>query len=182
MKKYKPLFEVSNSLIICDVQPHDMGKGINWDEYKFANFVNNYNKILVLFNGDEYGWESQSDMEYAYEEWGIDLGSCTFYDKGYAWFRGLMDSGYDLEELVTYMLQHNIRDSRDIEEDTLLELLDTDEIPPDSIYIPEVADEIIKWNKSDICGGGRNECLAEIKILMDAKNIRYKEISKWIYG
>lgn len=176
------LVESKSSLIICDVQPHDMGKYIHWDEYKFAEFVNKYRKVLVLFNGDEFGWESQADMEDVYLEWGIDVGKCEFYDKGYAWFRGLMDSGYDIEQLISYMLKHRVDDSRDIEDQTLMKLLDSDEVPADPLYIPEVSDVLSNWRNSDIVGGGRNECLAEVKLLLDGKKLRYKEISQWVYG
>ncbi|MFA5999557.1 MAG: hypothetical protein WC783_01050 [Candidatus Paceibacterota bacterium] len=168
-------------LIICDVQPHDVGSYINWNMKAFVKMVNSYESILVLFNGEDFGWENEFDMMSGYEDWGIEIGSCDFFDKGYAYFRGLMDNGYDIDELVKYMVKRDVRDSRDLDEDVLMELLDLDEVPGDNIFIPDVKDVLERWNGSDLCGGGANECLAELRILMDAMGMQYNVLNRWVY-
>lgn len=42
--------------------------------------------------------------------------------------------------------------------------------------------ELKSFRRSYLCGGGRHECLEEIKLLMDALNFRYKLYRKFIYG
>jgi len=38
-----------------------------------------------------------------------------------------------------------------------------------------------KYKGASICGGGKDECLAEVQILLDAMNIKTKEVRKYIY-
>ena len=171
------------SLIICDVQPHDVGRFITFDMYKFADFVNEYDSILVLYNGADLGWESEDEMYEYYSEIGIDVDKCEFYEKYYAFFRSMMDYGYDESEILdvlAFMKKNRIYNSEDIDEKNK-EKLGIEEFN-DSIYIPdELADKLKKWSGSDLCGGGKNECLAEIEILMKHIKSRYKMKSKWVY-
>ena len=42
--------------------------------------------------------------------------------------------------------------------------------------------QLRKFNKAYIMGGGRNECLREVELLMNAFNIKYKRIDSLVYG
>ena len=42
--------------------------------------------------------------------------------------------------------------------------------------------QLKKYNGAYIMGGGRNECLREVELLMNAFNIKYKRINQLIYG
>lgn len=51
------------------------------------------------------------------------------------------------------------------------------------ISIPNISlGNLKKFSGSYLVGGGKKECLDEIKILMDTFNIRYKMVNKFIYG
>ncbi|MFW6046282.1 MAG: hypothetical protein ACOCP4_00565 [Candidatus Woesearchaeota archaeon] len=53
----------------------------------------------------------------------------------------------------------------------------------DMISIPDIPLNILKkFSKSYLVGGGRDECLEEIQILMNAFNIKYTTVRKYIYG
>ena len=42
--------------------------------------------------------------------------------------------------------------------------------------------QLKRFNGAYIVGGGRNECLREIELLMNAFNIKYKRIDSLVYG
>lgn len=185
MNKYKRLQEKSNKLIIVDVQPHDIPKHIHFNMYEFADFVNSYPDVLVLFNGEDLGWESQAEMEYYYEEIGIDISNCTFQEKTYGFFRDWMDSGKDdlLVPTVKTMLKLGKNDVRELDSKILSRLGIDFNVENYPLGMDDRIIEPLKQFKgADICGGGRNECLQEVEYLMDALNCRYKEVSKYIYG
>jgi hypothetical protein len=59
-------------------------------------------------------------------------------------------------------------------------------IPGDNmIYIPELKnfliDNIHDSDKITICGGGKNECLKEIELLLNMLNIKYIKNKNFIY-
>ena len=47
---------------------------------------------------------------------------------------------------------------------------------------PLNVDELKQWSGSYLMGGGRDECLKEIQLFMNAFNIKYKIIDKFVYG
>ena len=52
----------------------------------------------------------------------------------------------------------------------------------DPIYMPDIRlDELKRFSGSYMVGGGKNECLAEVKLLMNAFNIKYKLVKKFVY-
>lgn len=174
----------SGSLIVVDVQPHDVGKVIRWDLDEFAKFVNGYSDVLVLFNNEDLGWETEQEMRSAYEKWGIDIQKCTFQEKNYGWFREWLDTGFDVRETVKYMINNGIRDSRDIPDDQFRQLLDREELPAGPIYLPTypgVMKQLRRFDGSDLCGGGEYACLKEVKTLMDAMGLNYQTVGRWTY-
>ena len=78
-----------------------------------------------------------------------------------------------------------VNDSRDIEPDEWLEEFPDDyidEFDGDPIYLPDIPLNVMKrFSGSYLVGGGRNECLAEVEILMSVFNIKAKKVRKFIY-
>jgi hypothetical protein len=53
----------------------------------------------------------------------------------------------------------------------------------DNISVGWVAvDQLKRYNNCYLVGGGRNECLKEVALLMNAFNIKYKMIEDFVYG
>ena len=121
----------------------------------------------------------------------------TFDDKGYGYFRTYMDNGVTdakIIKLIRYMYLQKVSDSRE-----LFGGEDSENYEPqfkkfmgndfhdwmlfDPLYIKwtSVA-RLKKFSGSYIYGGGRHECLKEVQLLMNAFNIKYKEIKSLIYG
>lgn len=186
------LIELTNrELVVVDVQPA-YKKYISFNVEKFLNEIKekDYSKILYLFNGPDFGFESEKDIkDWLFETVDYDDDMCEFidtfkfYEKNYGFYRDLMDSDYDygdIVKLIKYMSDKNINDSRDIEEDDWKKLK-IDNIEPNTIYIPDVLNILKNYNNIDLCGGGRNECLKEIEICLDVIGKDYNLLSKWSY-
>lgn len=125
----------------------------------------------------------------------FDWDNVNFYDKGYSFFRDWMDAGVSdngMKQALRYMYMNRKNDSRDISIDEWKKVLpqsdfnaigDALEDGGLTIWTPDISIADLKnnWNNSLICGGSLNECLKEIMLLMNAFNIKYTLVDKFIY-
>ena len=203
-KKFK-LFEakVTNKTIInVDIQ-QEYKKSFsskfiyNWIE--FLNESDGENMIVFLYNGkDTVGTMSKVEYVDWLMEYGLNediLYNAVFYDKGYAFFRYCMDEGVDedsIVEFVKYMYNHNINDSREIDEDMWndfmeetgsdkSEVRDLMEFADDCVTIPDLMDELKKYKNIVLTGGGLNECLKEVEIALKALGKSYEILSEYTF-
>ena len=180
-------------LISVDIQPL-YTKWINFSIRKFCSFLEDYDSVLYLFNGPEtVDGDSKGDIIDWLLENGLDkeeVFKINFLDKGYGFFRGWMDQGLDndtIENVFRYMLDNDVRDSRDIEEEDIGDLIerfpDLEDIDLDEpIHLPEFnLDVLNKYNRSHLVGGQENDCLAEFIILLKSLDIKFKIINKFVY-
>lgn len=199
MESFKTYFLLERQrplpLVCIDIQP-------SYDSFSkkimspFVSFVNNHRgPIICFFNGEEVGVEdtSQSVAEY-YLENGMDeekVDSIQWREKGYAFFRNWMDQGMERNNLIKairYMVMNRLSDSRDVSlEDWEKVFGDSWEevssiVEGDSIYIPSVSlSELKSLGGCYLCGGHRDECLSEFRLLLETFNIPYKLISSLVY-
>ena len=186
-----------NNVIVVDIQPMYQNS-IRFDMYNFTQFLKEQGKILYYFNGpDTVGSDTKSDIiNWLYEESDYDdellnklnHKDTIWYDKGYAFFRSWLDMGADegfIKQAVRFMMSKKENDSRDIEPEEWLEKFpdDYDDMyDNDPIYLPDIPLNVLKrWSGSYIVGGGKNECLKEVQLLMSVFNIKAKEVRKFIY-
>lgn len=200
---------IKKTLISVDIQPEYYHKSVKVGGFN-DNILNGlisalnsnaYNKKVILYNGaDTIGMISLAD----YQMWLLDngleedkLNECLFYDKGYAFFRFVMDSGIDEDDivlLVKFMQANNITDSRDITESGLwdkfmqeydkLELRELLEDAADCINIPDLMDWLnshVKGDTIELIGGGQNECLKECEIALKSLGINYSKNDNLVY-
>jgi hypothetical protein len=186
-------------LVVVDIQPE-------YESYisfipSFVNFLNeNYDSLAnltFLYNGhDTLGMVEEQDYKMWWLENGLDehiVDGARFYDKGYAFFRYCMDSDVDEEdttELVRYMIEKNVNDSRDLDEDfwnefverfgkeNVRELL---EFSGDCINIPDLMSELEDYRGVVLCGGGIRECLKEVEISLNALGTPFTVLTKYTY-
>lgn len=172
-------------------------------------------KVLYFFNGDSVGSSNTADsirrwlasaltgeeLE-AYEWYDEDdedeynpyaaaqeafqtFQNITFYDKGYAFFRGWMDQGVDDHEIIQVirtMVMRRVYDSRELPEELLTQIAGDDIPQYDNIYLPHIdLLQLRRFNNAFLCGGGQNECLKEVQLLMNALNIKYRVMSKFVF-
>ncbi len=198
MKFKEYLIEKRKNNVICvDIQP--MYKNyIHFDIYEFTQFLKEQGKILYYYNGpDTVGSDTKTDIinwlneESNYDEElfnKLNSKNTLWYDKGYAFFRSWMDLGADvgfIKQAIRFMMLKKKNDSREIDPETWLKEFpdDYDDVyNHDPIYLPDIPLNVLKkWSGSYIVGGGKNECLKEVQLLMSIFNIKAKEVKKFIY-
>ncbi len=116
-------------------------------------------------------------------------------DKGYGFFRNWMDQGISpatIIRTIRLMYQQKVNDSRRLfwgsnEEYAakMQEFIGTEFQPwmlDDGITTEwtSVA-QLKRFSGAYLVGGGRNECLREVELLMNAFNIKYKRIESLVY-
>lgn len=191
--------QLNKILIVVDIQPEYTKREGEFSVYAFCNWLNSqkYKKIVFLYNGEDLGMTNKTDLQMWYMEHNLDeskLQNSIFIDKGYAFFRYLMDKGYDDEDVVSvvkFMLDNNINDSRDITEEqwnvfvkntNKQEIRDVLEHSGDMIHIPDVMDKLTEYSgQLDLVGGAKNECLREVEIILAVQNKKYNLLKQWIY-
>lgn len=186
--------------VVVDVQP-EYENGFSYFLSDLVNFINeNYesmHQLTFFFNGeDTLGMINKQEYMYWWIENGLNeeiADSAIFYDKGYAFFRSCMDNDADEEEivnLVKFMLDNNISDSRDITEEFWGEFTklhggehvrELMEHTGECLNIPDLMDELQSYSNVVMCGGGINECLKEVEIAMQALNKPYNLLTQYCY-
>lgn len=190
--------------IVVDVQPEYSGINDGNEDPVFEEiiqFVNNQTgSVLMFVNADKDGLTSDTipHIKQYWEDSGFDptnWNRVTFNDKGYGYLRSWMDHPIPpatIIKTIRLLYQQKKRDTEQLvfPENVKDHTPDMTEIM-NAIY--EMDDDLlsVKWtsiaqlkrfNGSYIMGGGRNECLREIELLMNAFNIKYKRIDSLVYG
>ena len=142
--------------------------------------------------GDD-GQDYDSD-DYVEPESMINWNRFTVVDKGYGYLRSWMDSKIDpsiIIRVIRDMYQRRFTDSREYDTPELFKnkVLPTlvgrsweDWMWQDGIQISWISiAQLKRFNGAYIVGGGREECLREVELLMNAFNIRYKRIDSLVY-
>jgi len=151
--------------------------GINEDAASISAWL--ANQIGSAGWDDEYGGELD-------DTYNLFLNRPQWTDKGYAFFRSWMDYGLDesiIIKTIRYMIMNRMWSSDEIE--NLEELLGDDYDPVlqnDPLVIPQIeVAQLRKLSGAYLCGGGESECLAEVRLLMNAFNIRYTMLREFIF-
>lgn len=197
-------YSQKKNVIVVDVQPtytglYD-GNELSWID-ELMMFLNKQNRILAFFNAEDQGMTTDtiSDIKVYWEDSGFDPNKwrdTEIVDKGYGYFRNMMDPGVPddvIIRLIREMYKQRVTDSRDLwsgqdDEEYQNNMLRMG--MPDYLYYFDNAisvewtsvAQLKRFSGSYIVGGGRNECLKEVQLLMNAFNIRYRVIEKFVYG
>ena len=116
--------------VVVDVQP-EYENVFSFDVGDLLHAANEYDKVLFLYNGaDTLGMVSEDDLRHYYlkkldydeEAYNNLMSGAIFFDKGYGFFRDIMDSSacFDrpsIVKIVGYMIDNNVSDIRDLNED-----------------------------------------------------------------
>jgi hypothetical protein len=109
----------------------------------------------------------------------------TIVDKGYGWFRAYMDQGVPestIIKMIRHLYQRKLHDARDLEDEEYVAIMGSDQLKDEAFSVnwTSVA-QLKRFSGAYIVGGGRNECLREVELLMNAFNIKYKRIDSLVY-
>jgi hypothetical protein len=198
MKSFKQFINenIKPDLIIVDIQP-DYERYITNTSFhikEFCDWLNKnhtkFNKIYFLYNGEDMGLDSWADISYWYSEHGLDQIKVVgeSFEKGYGFFREPMDDGYerdDIIKVVRFMIENDITDIRDTTDYLSLDIADDlkEALSNEKVYmsLPDVVNLLKKTNNSIIVGGGENECLAEVEIILSALDKKYDKYKRFVY-
>lgn len=180
--------QAPQNVIVVDVQP-EYEPHIGYSISQLMGFLNTAGRILFLFNGPDLGMTSEENLRWWYHDHGLEEDANASYDeKNYAFFRDWMDDGVDDEAIVRtaqYLLQNNMYDSRQIDPEQLQQLMgdDFDEKYINmGIHLPDVdMNHLRSFNGALVVGGGCNECLYEVRLLMDALGMKYQIFNTYVY-
>lgn len=211
MRAQEFLVEGRNRPVICvDVQPEYCGIN-DGDEstvcIDIVNFValRQTGPVLMFVNAEDQGqtgdtltsvqqyWEDtvrQLTNDYETEQL-INWSRFQVVDKGYGYLRSWMDQGIGpaaIIRVIRAMYQHRISDSREFEDidPMMLSQLVGSEWDQWMYHDPIIVNwisvaQLKRFSGAYIVGGGRNECLREVELLMNAFNIKYKRIDSLVY-
>jgi hypothetical protein len=201
MRAYELLNEKASRgrpIVCVDVQPAYSGimDGAEDETFEAAiQFVNDSRAPCLMFvNAEQEGLttDTVADVKMYWEDSGFDPDNWNrveVFDKGYGYLRAWMDIGIEdghIVRVIREMYSQKINDSRDLfggDEDKIEEFLKpvARSINTEPQYL--VDDPLIeRYNNCYLIGGGRQECLKEVALLMNAFNIKYKMIDDLIYG
>jgi hypothetical protein len=194
--------------IVVDVQPEYCPMSDVCE--KIISFVNKQTgPVLMFVNAEDSGltsdtidsiklyWEEiVTELSGDYEdESPVNWDRFEIVDKGYGYFRSWMDSGMDSRIIIATIRElysQRKSDSRDLvfPDDVKkmtpiqLEIQDAiEEMGDDPLIVNWISvGQLRKFNGAYIMGGGRDECLREVELLMNAFNIKYKRIDSLVYG
>jgi len=157
----------------------------------------------MFVNAEDQGLtgDTVADVQMYWEDSGFNprnWGRVEINDKGYGYLRAWMDIGIDdryIVQVIREMYKQDVSDSRMLfggDEDRILQYLqpvaDSINTEPDTLLDDPLSvgwtamDQLKRYSGCYLIGGGRNECLKEVALLMNAFNIKYKMINELIYG
>lgn len=198
-----------NNSIVVDIQPV-YEKSFYWMTQNFSkhivNLLTNGKKVLYFFNGSESGisednkqsityWlvenypyaNNENDDYYDEQEkiYNLILNNCHWIDKGYGFFRELMDIGIEenkIIKIIRYLYVNKLRSLKDADPFVIENLIDERLSRNVDFYCPNIEIDLLKrFNGSHIMGGYEHECLKEITLLMNAFNIKYTLLKQFTF-
>lgn len=141
----------------------------------------------------EEGEDEEGNYYYNEPTSSIDWRRFKIVDKGYGYLRSWMDHGIEPSTIIATireMYSQKVSDSRDLTFPSFNRRTPTqsliqgaiDEMGDDSISVGWASVGLLKrFSGAYLVGGGRNECLREVELLMNAFNIKYKRIDSLVY-
>jgi len=202
---------LNHPVIVVDVQPEYCGDNnvcqrvvdfVNKQTGPVLMFVNAEDQGMTgdTIESIRTWWEEAAGAEWdedsgTYSE-AVDWGRFKIVDKGYGYFRSWMDSNISpatIIKVIRLLYQNKLDDSRllfggeDSDDYAInMQALVGNEFDDWMLSDPIIVNwtsvaQLKRFNGAYIVGGGRNECLREVELLMNAFNIRYKRIDSLVY-
>lgn len=179
---------MTTGLLVVDVQPA-YSANCEFIAARVAQRINNTTKpVTILWVGEDLTSDCEDAVRAYLREHGARpgrLAQANFVEKDYGFFRPWMDQGVDTADIVkvgTHMLKHGLYSSEDID----LEELYQGAVPTfpqwDRLSRPGFDDRrLINLTGFETCGGGSDQCLAEMELWLQMKGKPFKRLDSMIY-
>jgi hypothetical protein len=180
---------MATGLLVVDVQPA-YAAGCDIIAAKVAQRINNTVKpVTIMWVGDGLTRDSEESVREYLREYGARpgrLAEAHFVEKGYAFFRGWMDQGVADDDIIKVgrnMLDNGLYCSDAVDFEALYGA-DVPDFPElDNLHHPQFDDTRLRSLSSvETCGGGSNECLAEIELWLQMRHLPFKRLDSLVYG
>ena len=182
-------------VIAVDIQPHYSGIMDGDESPVFQEAIQFMNKqrgqILLLMNGEELTHDNEAGVKEYWEDCGFDPAGWArvqVVDKGYGYLRAWMDQNISrgtIIKVIRALYQAKENDTRNLPEGSVQQLTGNeyqDWMEDDGLIVEWLSIGLLKkFNNCYLVGGAEDECLAEVRLLMDAFNIKYTMIRNFIY-
>ncbi len=145
------------------------------------------------YQPEEEGEDENGDYYYKEAQGAINWSRFQVVDKGYGYFRAWMDHGIEESTIIATireLYRQKVNDTRELEFPPFNRRTATQSLIQGAIEEMDGDPLIVEWTSiaqlkkfsgAYLVGGGRNECLREVELLMNAFNIRYKRIDSLVY-
>lgn len=190
----------NTNCIVVDVQPEytglNDGNELPWID-ELMEFLNKQGNILMFVNAEETGltFDTIDDVKVYWEDSGFDprkWQQTEIVDKGYGYLRAWMDEGVQpnvIIKVIRELYQQGVNDTRDLYGGDVEQLAAAlgeaweDWMADDPLIVEWTSlAQLKRFSGSLIMGGGRDECLREVELLMNAFNIKYRRVEDFVYG
>jgi hypothetical protein len=180
-------------LVVVDVQP---AYTLQWDLVPaLMERINAHEGpvvMMVVAEGEGLTTDTVADCVAFWLENGMDEDVAErihVVDKGYGYLRAWMDNGVDQDVIVAVlrrMMQEDVNDTRELPED-VVQAVAGDHYESWMVDDPLIGDwidgRILRTLEGAIlCGGGENECLLEVELLLRAHSIGHTVDREFVYS
>lgn len=177
----------TTALLVVDVQPA-FNASCQFIAAKVAKHINSTRiPVIIMWVGDGLTDDDEQSVHDYLVRHGArreKLSRCRFLEKGYGELRAWMGT-VDREHIVTAgkaLLAANGCNSTEMLDLAAIFGGDVD-LPVDPLFKPSFGEA---WHPGvdalQTCGGGNNECLAEVELWLDIKSVPYTRLDHLVYG
>lgn len=179
---------MSIGLLVVDVQPA-YNADCEFIAARVAKRINNTRKPVTIF---WVGSGLTDDCEFSVHEYLREHGArpgrlaqAHFVEKDYGFYRRWMDYGVDADDIVKvgrHMMLHRLHSSEDVDLDELFQG-DVPALPrSDHLALPDFDTSRLKYLSGfETCGGGSEQCLAEMELWLQMKDLPFKRLDSLVY-
>lgn len=179
---------MTTGLLVVDVQPA-YSAACNMVAAQVAQRINNTVKpVTILWVGEGLTQDCEESVREYLRSYGARpgrLAQANFVEKDYGFFRGWMDQGVSAENIVKvgkHLYQKGLFSSEDVDMDALYDG-NAPWLPKwDRLATPSFdARRLLSLDAFETCGGGSEECLAEMELWLQVKDKPFKRLHSLVY-
>lgn len=146
--------------------------------------------VNAMFVNEELSGDTLPDIQAFWLEHGADdalIERMDWSEKSYAFLRGWMDNGIDEDDIAATlreMRRRSVWDSRDFAPEELAHICPSGSELCDPLLRDQDVETLLQRLRGtnwSTCGGGRDECLKEVELVLRSADIRFERLDHLTY-